>query len=191
MQEPLPRVAHREAGQPAELPPLKPLLAPPEAPDAGPAEEAAPAGLEVGTSWGTVQTKYGPCFNSIGSVTVTGANVIHLRPVYRRVGNIASTSNFNQGTQAIRQMTTELANAQHDLSKVTINAPIEGIITKRNVEQGETAMQGFTNNPSVVLLTLADLSVIEAEIQVDETDIPNVAVGQKANMVPTLRYQSW
>lgn len=84
--------------------------------------------------------------------------------------------------QAIRQMTTELANAQHDLSKVTINAPIEGIITKRNVEQGETAMQGFTNNPSVVLLILADLSVIEAEIQVDETDIPNVALGQKAKI---------
>jgi HlyD family secretion protein len=84
--------------------------------------------------------------------------------------------------QAIRQMNTELANAQHDLSKVTINAPIEGIITKRNVELGETAMQGFTNNPSVVLLILADLSVIEAEIQVDETDIPNVALGQKAKI---------
>jgi HlyD family secretion protein len=84
--------------------------------------------------------------------------------------------------QAIRQMNTELANAEHDLSKVTINAPIEGIITKRNVEQGETAMQGFTNNPSVVLLILADMSVIEAEIQVDETDIPNVAVGQKTKI---------
>ncbi len=84
--------------------------------------------------------------------------------------------------QAIRQMNTELANAQHDLSKVTINAPIEGIITKRNVEAGETAMQGFTNNPSVVLLVLADMSVIEGEIQVDETDIPQVAIGQKAKI---------
>jgi HlyD family secretion protein len=84
--------------------------------------------------------------------------------------------------QAIRQMNTELSNAEHDLSKVTINAPIEGIITKRNVEAGETAMQGFTNNPSVVLLVLADLSVIEGEIQVDETDIPQVAIGQKAKI---------
>lgn len=84
--------------------------------------------------------------------------------------------------QAIRQMNTELSNAEHDLSKVTINAPIEGVITKRNVELGETAMQGFTNNPSVVLLILADLSVIEGEIQVDETDIPNVALGQKAKI---------
>jgi HlyD family secretion protein len=84
--------------------------------------------------------------------------------------------------QSIRQMTTDLESAQHDLSKVTINAPIEGIITKRNVEQGETAMQGFTNNPSVVLLILADMSVIEAEIQVDETDIPNVSIGQKTKI---------
>jgi HlyD family secretion protein len=84
--------------------------------------------------------------------------------------------------QSIRQMTTDLESAQHDLSKVTITAPIEGIITKRNVEEGETAQAGFTNNPSVVLLILADMSVIEAEIQVDETDIPNVAIGQKTKI---------
>ncbi len=84
--------------------------------------------------------------------------------------------------QVIRQTSAELANAEHDLSKVTITAPIEGIITKRNVEEGETAQMGFTNNPSVVLLILADMSVIEAEIQVDETDIPTVAVGQKAKI---------
>ena len=40
-------------------------------------------------------------------------------------------------------------------------------------------MAGFTNNPSVVLLVVADMSVIEAEIEVDETDIPNVQLGQK------------
>ncbi len=84
--------------------------------------------------------------------------------------------------QAIRQINADLANAEHDLSKVTITSPIEGIVTKRNVEEGETAIQGFTNNPSVVLLILADMSIIEGEIQVDETDIPNVAVGQKAKI---------
>ncbi len=84
--------------------------------------------------------------------------------------------------QAIRQMTTQLDTAEHELSKVTVNAPIDGIITKRNVEEGETAMQGFTNNPSVVLLVLADMSVIEAEIQVDETDIPTVKLGQPAKV---------
>jgi HlyD family secretion protein len=84
--------------------------------------------------------------------------------------------------QMIKESTASLANAQHDLSKVTIAAPFDGIITKRNVEEGETAQMGFVNNPSVVLLILADLSVIEAEIQVDETDIPNVAIGQKTKI---------
>jgi HlyD family secretion protein len=88
----------------------------------------------------------------------------------------------SRADQAIRQTGAELSNAEHDLSKVTITAPIEGIITKRNVEEGETAQMGFTNNPSVVLLIVADMSVIEAEIQVDETDIPTVAVGQKTKI---------
>ena len=72
--------------------------------------------------------------------------------------------------------------AQHDLSRVTIEAPIDGIVTKRNVEEGEMAVVGFTNNPSVVLLIVADMSVIEAEIEVDETDIPNVKFGQKTKV---------
>jgi HlyD family secretion protein len=88
----------------------------------------------------------------------------------------------SRADQSIRQTGAELSNAEHDLSKVTITAPIEGIITKRNVEEGETAQMGFTNNPSVVLLIVADMSVIEAEIQVDETDIPTVAVGQKTKI---------
>ncbi len=62
----------RPEGDQAGPPPFKPPPTPTEAADAGPAEEPPPAGLEIGTSWGTVQTKYGPCFTSIGSVTVTG-----------------------------------------------------------------------------------------------------------------------
>ncbi len=84
--------------------------------------------------------------------------------------------------QAVRQSQSDLSNAENDLSKVTITAPMDGIITKRNVEEGETAQMGFTNNPSVVLLILADMSVIQAEIQVDETDMPSVAIGQKAKI---------
>ena len=84
--------------------------------------------------------------------------------------------------QRIKSQMADLANAEHDLSRVTIESPIDGIITKRNVEEGEQAVVGFTNNPSVVLLTVADMSVIEAEIEVDETDIPNVKLGQKTKV---------
>ncbi len=76
----------------------------------------------------------------------------------------------------------DLPVGEHDVSRVTIEAPIDGIVTKRNVEEGEMAVVGFTNNPSVVLLIVADMSVIEAEIEVDETDIPNVKFGQKTKV---------
>ncbi len=80
--------------------------------------------------------------------------------------------------QRIKSQQADLESVQHDLSRVTIESPIDGIVTKRNVEEGEQAVVGFTNNPSVVLLIVADMSIIEAEIEVDETDIPNVKLGQ-------------
>jgi HlyD family secretion protein len=84
--------------------------------------------------------------------------------------------------QRIKSQMADLTSVQHDLSRVTIESPIDGIVTKRNVEEGEMAVQGFTNNPSVVLLIVADMSVIEAEIEVDETDIPTVKLGQKTKV---------
>jgi HlyD family secretion protein len=75
-----------------------------------------------------------------------------------------------------------LENARTDLSKVRIEAPIDGIITRRNVEQGETAVVGTMNNAGTVLLQVADMSVIEAEVEVDETDIPEVQLGQTATI---------
>jgi biotin carboxyl carrier protein len=64
-----------------------------------------------------------------------------------------------------------LASAQYDLSKVRIESPIEGIITRRNIQEGETAIIGTMNNAGTVLLTVADMSVIQAEVEVDETNI--------------------
>lgn len=96
-----------------------------------------------------------------------------------RQGEVRSAEQaVSNADQAIRRQSADLDSAKHDLSRVTIESPIDGIITKRNVEEGETAMAGFTNNPSVVLLIVADMSIIEAEIEVDETDIPNVQLGQ-------------
>ena len=75
-----------------------------------------------------------------------------------------------------------LENARTDLSKVRIESPIDGIITRRNVEQGETAVVGTMNNAGTVLLQVADMSIIEAEVEVDETDIPAVQLGQSATI---------
>ena len=76
-----------------------------------------------------------------------------------------------------------LDSARYDLSKVRIESPIDGIVTRRNIQEGETAVIGTMNNPGTVLLTLADMSVIQAEVEVDETNIPHVLVGQRATIV--------
>jgi HlyD family secretion protein len=103
--------------------------------------------------------------------------------LHLRQGDVATAEQaVRTAEQRIRSQQADLDSAQHDYSRVTIQSPIDGLVTKRNVEEGETAVVGFTNNPSVVLLIVADMSVIEAEIEVDETDIPTVKLGQKAKV---------
>lgn len=87
-------------------------------------------------------------------------------------------------TQKLRmeQERATLESAKYDLHKVRIESPIDGIVTRRNIEAGETAIIGTMNNPGTVLLTIADLSVIETEVDVDETDIPAVQLGQTAKV---------
>jgi HlyD family secretion protein len=84
--------------------------------------------------------------------------------------------------QQIRQEQASLATTKYNLSQVIISSPMDGLVTRRNIEEGETAVVGTMNNAGTVLLTIADMSVLEAEIEVDETDIPNVALGQEAKV---------
>jgi len=84
--------------------------------------------------------------------------------------------------QRIKVEQANLDSAKYDLNKVSISSPIAGIVTKRNIEQGETAVVGTMNNAGTVLLTIADLSIIETEVEVDEADIPYIKVGQAAKI---------
>lgn len=84
--------------------------------------------------------------------------------------------------QVIRQQEANLASAQYDLNKVRIVAPIDGLVTRRNIEEGETVVTGTMNNAGTVLMTITDMSVIDTEIEVDETDIPFVHIGQSAKV---------
>jgi HlyD family secretion protein len=87
-------------------------------------------------------------------------------------------------TQKLRmqQESAALETDRYNLSKVRIESPINGIVTRRNIEEGEMVMIGTMNNAGTVLLTIADMSVIEAEVEVDETDIPTVKLGQIAKI---------
>ena len=82
----------------------------------------------------------------------------------------------------IAQERATLESARYDLSKVRIESPIDGIVTRRNIQEGETAVIGTMNNAGTVLLQLADMGVIQAEVEVDETNIPTVQLGQRAKI---------
>ena len=82
----------------------------------------------------------------------------------------------------IQQERASLEGARYDLSRVRIQSPIDGIVTRRNIQEGEMVMIGTMNNAGTVLLTLADMSVIQGEIEVDETNIPNLRISQKAKI---------
>ncbi|MGD8537822.1 MAG: efflux RND transporter periplasmic adaptor subunit [Candidatus Aminicenantes bacterium] len=82
----------------------------------------------------------------------------------------------------IRQAQASLKSTLDMLSKTVYNSPIDGIITSLRVEEGEIAMIGTMNNPGTVLMTIADLSVMEVEVEVDETDVISLSLGQKADI---------
>lgn len=82
----------------------------------------------------------------------------------------------------VQQARATLRSARHDVSRVTITSPIEGIVTSLNVEEGEVAMIGTMNQPGTVLLTIADLGVMEATVEVDETDVVAIEPGQPAEV---------
>jgi len=84
--------------------------------------------------------------------------------------------------EQLQQQLAGLTSTQHNLRQARFEAPFDGIVTRRNVEVGDTAVVGTMNNPGTVLLTVADMSIIEAEIEVDETDIPLVQMGQPARV---------
>ncbi|MHB1022082.1 MAG: efflux RND transporter periplasmic adaptor subunit [Acidobacteriaceae bacterium] len=68
------------------------------------------------------------------------------------------------------------------LDKTISRAPFDALVTNVPVREGETVVVGIQNAEGSTLMTLADMSVITAEVKVDETDIVNVALGQTANV---------
>ena len=82
----------------------------------------------------------------------------------------------------IAQTKANLTHATDVLQKTSYVAPFDGMITNLPVREGETVVIGIQNSPGSTLMTLADMSVITAEVKVDETDIVNVRLGQPAEV---------
>ncbi len=70
--------------------------------------------------------------------------------------------------------------AYHDtVAKSTVHSPINGVVTTLRVKAGEVTVLGTMNNPGTQLMTISDMSTVQAVLMVDETDMPNIAVDQK------------
>lgn len=87
----------------------------------------------------------------------------------------ASVFGVNQSRAAVEE-------ALDQVSKTIIRAPISGRVTRLNVEEGETVIVGTMNNPGSLILTVSDLSVMEVVLEVDETDVPEIALGDSASV---------
>jgi HlyD family secretion protein len=80
----------------------------------------------------------------------------------------------------VEQSQAQLNDARSSLAKTTILAPMTGRVTRLAVEQGETAVPGTFNKDAATLLTIADMSVLETKVKVDETDVARIEVGDSA-----------
>jgi HlyD family secretion protein len=99
---------------------------------------------------------------------------------------VAQLNQAKANTDSARgHMQTQVANLrvnQDLLDKTIAAAPFDGIVTNMPVREGETVVTGIQGTEGATLMTLADMSVITAEIKVDENDIVNVQIGQPADV---------
>lgn len=133
----------------------------------------------------------------------TRANLLQAERTYQRLEQMSSNPNLvsaQQLEEAETQMLVqrelleaaqfgviqarEALNESVDrLNKTVIRSPMTGVITRLNVEEGETAIIGTMNNAGSLLLTVADPGVMEAVVRVDETDIPDIKLGDSVTVM--------
>jgi HlyD family secretion protein len=87
---------------------------------------------------------------------------------------------YESARHSVDQANASLREANSSLGKTTIYAPMSGRVTRLNVENGETAIQGTLNKDAATLLTIADMSVLETKVKVDETDVARITLGDSA-----------
>lgn len=89
-------------------------------------------------------------------------------------------ADFQVAQRRVEQNRANLNASRDTLSKTTVRSPIDGVVTSLPVKEGEVTVIGTMNNPGTQLMTVSDMSSVEAVLMVDETDVPSVKVGQKA-----------
>jgi HlyD family secretion protein len=89
---------------------------------------------------------------------------------------------LNSSQKRIAQYQAGLTRINDVLQKYSVLSPIDGVVTNLPVRVGETVVPGVQNSAASTIMTVADMSLITAEVKVDETDIVNVKLEQKADI---------
>jgi HlyD family secretion protein len=97
-----------------------------------------------------------------------------------RTGVDVNKAQYDASKHSVDQSSALLRDAQSALGKTSIYAPMSGRVTRLVVENGETAIQGTMNKDAATLLTIADMSVLETKVKVDETDVARISLGDSA-----------
>jgi HlyD family secretion protein len=82
----------------------------------------------------------------------------------------------------VAQARADERRAKDSLAKTRIEAPIDGVVTRLDVEEGEMVVMGVQNQPGTILMTVSDLSAIDAEVKVAEADVLRLKVGNPATV---------
>lgn len=98
------------------------------------------------------------------------------------LGRRSAELRLEQAEQSVRQARAGLDKAQDDLTKTTIYAPLSGRVIALNAEEGEVVVSGTMNNAASIIGIIADLSEILAEVDVDETEVAYLEIGQRASL---------
>jgi len=111
------------------------------------------------------------------------ARIIPEAEIQRARTGVATAEAATQATsRRVEQARATLEGARDTLAKTTVRSPMDGIVTAKRVEEGEVAVIGIQNSPGTVLLTVSDMSVVETELEVDETSVPSVKLGQESRV---------
>jgi HlyD family secretion protein len=99
-----------------------------------------------------------------------------------RVQRAQTAAQLASSQRRIAQVQAGLERLDDVLAKYDAVAPLDGVVTDLPVRVGETVVPGVQNSAASTIMTIADMSLITAEVKVDETDIISVHVGQSANV---------
>ena len=91
-------------------------------------------------------------------------------------------STLDAARHGVEQASASVQEAEDRVAKTVFRSPIDGKVTRLQVDEGETVVIGTMNNPGSLILTISDLGVVEVVVQVDETDVPELTLGDSAEV---------